>query len=57
MRKRVLMLTTSAAILACGSVASAQAPGARGPSTQIEFYNPADLGSGIARTCLQFVCN
>jgi len=34
MRKRVLILTTTAAILACGSAASAQAPGAQGPSTQ-----------------------
>ena len=35
MRKHVLLLTATAAILACGSdAASARAPGAQGPSTQ-----------------------
>jgi|SRR5215471_15112591 len=35
MRKQVLILTTTAAILACGAiVASGQAPGAKTPSTQ-----------------------
>ena len=34
MRNHVLVLTTSAAILACGVAASAQAPGAQSPATQ-----------------------
>ena len=35
MRKQVLILTTTAAILACGAIAaSGQAPGAQTPSTQ-----------------------
>jgi EF hand domain-containing protein len=34
MRNYVLFLTTSAVILACSVAASAQAPGAQGPSTQ-----------------------
>ena len=34
MRNHVLVLTTSAVILACGGAASAQAPGAQSPSTQ-----------------------
>jgi hypothetical protein len=35
MRKHVLVLTTTAAILACGAIAaSAQAPGAQTPGTQ-----------------------
>ena len=34
MRNHVLVLTTSAVILACGVAASAQAPGAQGPGPQ-----------------------
>jgi len=34
MRNHVLVLTTSAILLACGGVASAQAPGAQSPSVQ-----------------------
>jgi hypothetical protein len=34
MRKHVLVLTTTAAILSCGAIASAQAPSAQTPGTQ-----------------------
>jgi hypothetical protein len=34
MRKHLLVLTTTAAILSCGAIASAQAPGAQTPGTQ-----------------------
>ena len=34
MRKHVLVLTTTAAILSYGAIASAQAPGAQTPGTQ-----------------------
>ena len=43
MRNHVLVLMTSAVILACGGAASAQAPGAQSPGTQHSSDYPADF--------------
>jgi hypothetical protein len=48
MRKHVLVLTTTAAILACGAIAaSAQAPGAQTPSTQQSPITQATPGGSM----------
>jgi hypothetical protein len=47
MRKHVLVLTTTAAILACGAIAvSAQAPGAQTPGTEQSPTTQATPGAG-----------
>ena len=48
MRKHVLVLTTTGAILTCGALASAQAPGGQTPGTQQSEPTPGGMmGPGM----------